>query len=102
MRHNIPFQKHVLVCVNETCKMQGSDKIFDKLKTRIKELDLKKTYRPSRVLCLGQCGKGPNIAIWPEGTMYCNFSEDKIEELIQKHLLKEEELTECLFTKDEK
>ena len=95
--HNIPYKKHVLVCLNETCKSQGSEKIFEKLKARIKDLNLKKTYRPSRIICLGLCGKGPNIAIWPEGTVYCGFSEDKIEDLIQKHLLKDEELTDLLY-----
>ena len=95
--HNIPYKKHVLVCLNDTCKLQGADKIYEKLKARIKELDLKKEYRPSRVLCVGLCGKGPNIAVWPEGTVYCGFSEDKIEDLIQKHLMKDEILEELLY-----
>lgn len=98
--HNLPYKKHVLVCLNDTCKNQGSDKIYNKLKARIKELNLKKTYRPSRVICLGLCGKGPNLAIWPEGTVYCGFSEDRIEELIQKHLLKDELLSDLLYKQD--
>lgn len=100
MQHNIPYKKHVLVCLNETCKSQGSEKIFEKLKARIKELNLKKTYRPSRVICLGLCGKGPNIVVWPEGTVYCGFTEDRIEDLIQKHLLKGEELTDLLYKQE--
>ena len=101
MQYNIPYKKHVLVCINETCKSQGSEKIFEKLKARIKELNLKKTYRPSRVVCLGLCGKGPNLVVWPEGTVYCGFSEEKVEDLIQKHLLGGQELTELLY-KEEK
>ena len=97
MQHNIPYERHVLVCTNDTCKMQGSDKVFEKLKARIKELDLKKKYRPSRVICLGLCGKGPNVAIWPEGTVYCGFNESNVEDLIQKHLLSGETLTELLY-----
>ena len=95
--HNIPYKKQILVCLNETCKCQGSDKIFEKLKTRIKELNLKKTFRPSRVICLGLCGKGPNVVVWPEGTVYCGFTEDKVEDLIQKHLLGGEVLTDLLY-----
>lgn len=95
--HNIPYQKHVLVCVNEPCKMQGSEKLFEKLKARIKELNLKKTYRPSRVVCLGLCGKGPNVAVWPEGTVYCGFTEERVEDLIQKHLISGEPLTDLLY-----
>ncbi|MBI1858587.1 MAG: (2Fe-2S) ferredoxin domain-containing protein [Candidatus Melainabacteria bacterium] len=97
---NIPYKKHVLVCMNETCKMQGSGKIYEKLKARIKELNLKQDYRPTQAICLGICGKGPNIAIWPEGTLYCGFTEDKIEDLIQKHLLRDEVLNELLYKKD--
>ncbi|OGI18355.1 MAG: hypothetical protein A3B68_04800 [Candidatus Melainabacteria bacterium RIFCSPHIGHO2_02_FULL_34_12] len=100
MQHNIPFKKHVLVCLNETCKCQGGDKVFEKLKARIKELNLKKTFRPSRVICLGLCGKGPNVVVWPEGTVYCGFSEDNVEDLIQKHLLNNEVLTDLLYKAD--
>ena len=95
--HNIPYKKQILVCLNETCKCQGSDKVFEKLKARIKELDLKKTYIPSRVLCLGLCGKGPNVVVWPEGTVYCGFTEDNVEDLIQKHLLGGEILNNLLY-----
>ena len=97
MTHNIPYKKQILVCMNETCKCQGGDKVFEKLKERIKELNLKKIYRPSRVICLGLCGKGPNVLIWPDGTVYSNFTEDRIEDLIQKHLLNGEELTDLLY-----
>ena len=97
MEHNIPFKKHVLVCTHETCKLNGSEEIFSKLKERIKDLDLKKTYRPSRVICLGLCGKGPNVTIWPEGTTYCGFNKDRVEDLIQNHLLKEEPLEDLLY-----
>lgn len=97
MEHNAPFQKHILVCLNETCKSQGSEIIFEKLKARIKELNLKKIYRPSKAICLGLCGKGPNVVVWPEGVVYCGFSEDNIEDLIQKHLLKNEMLTDLLY-----
>ncbi len=100
MQHNIPYKKQILVCLNETCKCQGSEKIFEKLKARIKELDLKKIYRPSRVICVGLCGKGPNVAVWPEGTIYCGFKEENVEDLIQKHLLGGEELTELLYKED--
>ena len=95
--HNLPYKKQVLVCLNETCKCQGADKVFEKLKARIKELDLKKIYRPSRVICLGLCGKGPNVAVWPEGTVYSGFTEDNVEDLIQKHLLGGEILNNLLY-----
>lgn len=100
MKHNIPYKKQILVCLNETCKSQGSQEVFDKLKSRIKELDLKKTFRPSRVICLGLCGKGPNVVVWPEGTVYCGFSKDNVEDLIQKHLFQGQELTELLYKAD--
>ena len=71
--------------------------VFEKLKARIKELNLKKTFRPSRVICLGLCGKGPNVIVWPEGTVYCGFTEANVEDLIQKHLLGGEILNDLLY-----
>jgi len=101
MTNNIPFKKHILVCTNESCKLKGGEDLFFKLKERINELNLKKTYRPSRVICMGLCGKGPNVLVWPEGTTYCNFTEDRIEDLIQKHLLKGEVLEDLLYKANE-
>lgn len=101
MTSNIPFKKHVLVCTNEACKLKGGENIFFKLKEKIKELDLKKIYRPSRVVCIGLCNQGPNVLIWPEGTTYCNFSENRINDLIEKHLLKDEILEDLLYKSNE-
>ncbi len=97
MEHNIPYKKHILVCTHETCKGQGGEEIFLKLKEKVKNLNLKQTYRPSRVICMGLCGKGPNLLVWPEGTTYCKFSEGRIDDLIEKHLLKDEILDDLLY-----
>lgn len=92
--HNLPYKKQILVCTHDTCRSQGSEEIFIELKEKIKSLNLKQTYRPSRVICLGQCGKGPNVAVWPDGTLYCGFSKNNNDDLINKHLLNGEILEE--------
>ncbi len=90
MVNNSTFKKHILVCTQEACKCRGGEEIFLKIKDRINELGLKPKYRPSRVICIGLCEQGPNILVWPEGETYSNFSEDKIEDLLQKHVLNDE------------
>lgn len=96
---NIPFEKHVLVCTHEHCKSRGGEDLYLKIKEKIKKRNLKSTYRPSRVICLGQCTLGPNIAIWPDGTLYCGFKEEHIDQFIDNHLLKNEVLEDILFKK---
>jgi (2Fe-2S) ferredoxin len=37
--------------------------------------------------CLGPCGSGPNILVYPEGIMYGGIGKDDVAAIIEEHLL---------------
>lgn len=36
--------------------------------------------------CLGLCKHGPNVVVYPSGTWYLGFDEEKVPEVVEQHL----------------
>jgi (2Fe-2S) ferredoxin len=82
------FQKHVFVCTSgETCAEQGSAAVLESLREEIKERGLKKEIRINKAGCLGQCGHGPMVVVYPQSTWYCQVSSKDAKEIIEKDLI---------------
>ena len=88
------YARHVFCCVNERedghirgcCKAKGSMALRDYMKTRAKELKLRKT-RINQSLCLDRCELGPTMVIYPEGVWYSYKNEADVDEILQTHLV---------------
>jgi len=78
---------HLFVCTGPTCVQEGAEESLQTLQKRIQQAGLKRKVRVSLCRCLGQCGKGPNIVVYPEGTWYGKVEEKEISELLQAHLI---------------
>ncbi len=37
--------------------------------------------------CIGPCGMGPNVLVYPEGVMYSNVSKADVNQIFDEHLL---------------
>lgn len=85
------YKKHVFVCVTgKTCEEQHSKDVLHALKDEIKELGLKKQIRINQAGCLGQCGKGPMVVVYPDNVWYGKVKPKDCSEIIEKHLLGDE------------
>ncbi len=92
------FKKHVFVCTSgKTCAEQGSEAVCDKLKEKIKEMGLKKSIRINKSGCLGQCGFGPMVVVYPEGNWYCQVSKHDIDEIIEKDLIGDKVVKQLVY-----
>ncbi|MFP4500323.1 MAG: (2Fe-2S) ferredoxin domain-containing protein [Candidatus Hydrogenedentota bacterium] len=60
----------VVVCIDGDCKANGARKLYKKLDKRIKNSALKRLVRLSTCECVGACGKGPHVFVYPGGTWY--------------------------------
>lgn len=81
------------------CANANPEVFFDYLKTRLLELEL---YGPGQVRvsksgCLGRCSSGPCVVIYPEGVWYRYESMADIDEIIVKHLINNERVTQLLI-----
>ncbi len=89
---------HLLLCATSNkalcCEAIEGEKSWEKLKNVLKRLNLEDPTRPegivlrSKVDCLRVCKSGPILLIWPEGIWYHNVSSNRIEKIINSHIIK--------------
>jgi (2Fe-2S) ferredoxin len=87
------FDFHIFCCTNRRpeseprgcCASKGSESLRDYMKTRVKELKIRKT-RINQAGCLDRCELGPCIVVYPEGVWYKPTSTQDIDEIIESHL----------------
>src|SRR5476651_1858130 len=76
------LQKHVLVCIGESCGPQGGVAVRDALKQELRTRGLRKLYRDGECSCMGLCREGVNAVIWPEGTYLAGLTVADVPRLV--------------------
>ncbi len=82
--HDAP-EKHVAVCTNRTCAEMGSPTILERLRQHARDSD-HCDARITRSSCLGRCGDGPMVAVYPDGIWYGDVAESDAERIVSDHL----------------
>ncbi len=82
-----PLRKHILVCGNVDCAGRGSVRLVEALRRLIKDTGRERDIRVTVTSCMGRCGEGPTVAIYPDGIWYRGVQEDDAAELVHEHLL---------------
>ena len=87
------YEKHVFFCVNQRengedcCNNHDATALRLHAKERIKSLGLDGKIRINSAGCLGRCGEGPVIVVYPEETWYTYVDVEDIDEIINSHLV---------------
>lgn len=93
------YQQHIFLCVNlrennkDCCAKRGAKPLLDYLKKKvalIANTDQEKKIRVSSAGCLGRCSLGPVLVIYPESTWYHYETHQDIDEIIARHLIKQQ------------
>jgi sirohydrochlorin cobaltochelatase len=82
-----PLHKHVLVCTNADCADRGSVPLLGAIRRLIKQAGRDFDIRVTRTQCMGRCGEGPTVAVYPDGIWYRGVSEADAADLVEQHLL---------------
>jgi (2Fe-2S) ferredoxin len=82
-----PLAKHVLVCGNSDCADRGSLALIDALRRTLKETGNAREIKVTRTSCMGRCGEGPTVAVYPDGVWYRGVRDTDAGDLIHEHLL---------------
>ncbi|SEP18016.1 Sirohydrochlorin ferrochelatase [Halogranum amylolyticum] len=82
--HDAP-EKHVAVCTNQTCAADGSPAVLERLRQEARDSDAC-DVRITRSSCLGRCGDGPMVAVYPDGVWYGGVDRTDAERIVSSHL----------------
>lgn len=81
---------HLFVCTyGPECPHDGpAVDICLELKRKVKEAGLKDRVRINKSGCLGQCGHGPMMAVYPEGVWYSHLDPDDALAVFEAHVVR--------------
>jgi (2Fe-2S) ferredoxin len=87
-------ERQLLVCVNSrpaghpkgSCAEKGSQELFERLKTLVRERGLERRVMLNRTYCLKHCSRGPVVAVQPDNVWYAGVGPDDLEEICSSHL----------------
>lgn len=83
-----PYQRQLLVCVfGPWCRLDGAVEVHKALKHKAKEAGLANDIRVTKCGCLGQCGNGPMLAMWPDNVWYGRVQASDVDELFDAHIV---------------
>jgi len=84
-------KRHIFLCIKDKCSSKEvSERLWEYLKTRLAEIEPDSsisTIARSKIDCLRICAAGPIALVYPEGTLYYELSEEKLERIIVEHLI---------------
>ena len=87
-----PFRHHVYVCTQRkmegipSCPAAGAEELLDALRREVRAAGLQAEVMITACGCLGLCGEGPNLVVYPEGVWYAKVTPADAAELVQSHL----------------
>ena len=59
---------------------------MSRLKGEVAKRNLRTTVRVTPCNCLGFCGAGPTMVIYPEGVWYKGVSAGDVDEILDRHI----------------
>ena len=78
----------VLVCAGTGCSIGNSSSLVEKFEEEIRSIGLENEVSVLKTGCLGLCGHGPNVSIYPDNIIYKGVHEEDVREIVQEHFYK--------------
>lgn len=95
------YKEIIKVCTGGGCIACGSLNVQQELERTLVDKGLSEKYMVKATGCLGPCSKGPVIMLQKSGIFYQGVQLADIDDLVEKHLLKNEPVERLLFHSDE-
>ena len=82
-----PLKKHVFVCGNADCVDRGSMRVLEAVRHEVKRAGRTRDIKVTRASCMGRCGEGPTVAVYPDGVWYRGVGATDATAIVHEHLL---------------
>jgi sirohydrochlorin cobaltochelatase len=82
-----PLKKHVLVCGNVDCVDRGSIGVIEAIRRGVQTAGRAREIRVTQTACMGRCGEGPTVAVYPDGVWYRGVAASDADEIVREHLV---------------
>lgn len=87
--------RHVFVCVQQreaghprgSCSQQGGDDVMNAFLGECQKRNLFGKIAVTQAGCLGPCGFGASVLIYPEGILYGKVTVQDVSAIVEEHLL---------------
>ena len=88
-------EKHIFICTQNrgpghprgSCNQSGCGGMLDEFMFEFQKRELNGKFQLTLTGCLGPCGSGPSVLVYPEGVMYGKVSREDVATIIDEHLL---------------
>ena len=88
-------ERHVFVCATTrppghprgSCGTRGCQEVLDEFMFQFQQRQCFDRVAVTPCGCLGPCGQGPNVLVYPEGVFYGNVTKDDVAAIFDEHLL---------------
>ncbi|MBA3320608.1 MAG: (2Fe-2S) ferredoxin domain-containing protein [Pyrinomonadaceae bacterium] len=79
---------HIFVCVYKGCRRQGAQETLKELKHTLKVRGriAHGSVQITKVKCLGQCGRGPVVVVYPAGVWYGGVNTEGARTIVEKQI----------------
>ena len=78
----------VLICAGTGCTIGNSGELVTEFQKEIRSFGLENEIEVLRTGCLGLCGVGPNVAIYPDNIIYKSVKVEDVQEIVMEHFYK--------------
>jgi len=88
-------ERHVFVCATHrppghprgSCGTRGCQEVLDEFMFQFQQRQCFDKVAVTPCGCVGPCGQGPNVLVYPEGVFYGNVTKDDVAAIFDEHLL---------------
>jgi (2Fe-2S) ferredoxin len=88
-------EKHVFLCAQSrppghprgSCMESGCEAVINEFISELQERNCYEKIAITHTGCIGPCGAGPNVLVYPEGIMYGKVTKEDVKEIFDEHLL---------------
>jgi (2Fe-2S) ferredoxin len=95
------YFRHVLVCTGNFCSPDRRGReLYSQLAELLQREDLlfgRARVKRGETPCLGVCGNGPIVVVYPEGIWYANVTPELLERIVVEHLKNGHPVDEAIF-----